>query len=112
MIGIAAMLGVLQGAVPPAYPPSAEAEEIVVIGQRVRTIRARVTSDRQGRLQCRVRRSSGMAELDRAFCEVATRCTAANPRDGAALSACVERDQRAMINAMAAARVRARQQGR
>jgi hypothetical protein len=104
---LAAFLALQAGAPAPAAASPAVNEDIVIIGQRLTKLKARV-SDRRGKLQCRVKKSSGDAGLDSAFCAIAIRCVKAKPANAGALSACMTRQKDEMMTAMAASRARDR----
>jgi hypothetical protein len=94
-------------AVPPQ--PTAEEQEIVVLGSRLTKVKIDVSAKRGGAPACRIKRSSGDRELDTAFCGDAAACVAERPKNGAALSACMMREKDRMIAALAALRARARE---
>ena len=99
----------LLAAQPAAAAPVPLENDIVVIGQRLTKLKAKVSTDRQGRLRCRIKKSSGDSGLDAAFCGIAQHCVEANPASAAVLEACMTRRKDEMIAALAASRARARQ---
>ena len=104
---LAALLALQAGSVPAPAAPAVN-EDIVIIGQRLTKLKAKVSTDRQGRLRCRIKRSSGDSGLDAAFCGIAQRCVEANPASAAVLEACMTHRKDEMIAALAASRARAR----
>lgn len=89
-------------------PPIVEEapEEIVVIGHRIRNIRASTRTNRKtGEKTCRVRRSSGDKAFDRIFCDIMLDCakTATTIEE---MTACVRAGQPIMARHMAAQRAR------
>ncbi|HEX8239133.1 MAG TPA: hypothetical protein VF574_05265 [Allosphingosinicella sp.] len=81
------MLAALALAAPPQASPPRVEEDIVIIGQRVRKVKFRIKSDKAGRTVCRIKRSSGDAEIDGLACEAARGCIAS--RSESAMVACL-----------------------
>ncbi|MFL6846404.1 MAG: hypothetical protein ACJ8ER_16175 [Allosphingosinicella sp.] len=100
---LALLLAVPAASAPPAPDSN---EDIVVIGQRLMKLKVRVSMDKQGQPQCRIKRSSGDSGLDSAFCGVARRCVAQGPSSGEELSQCMICGKDEMIAALAASRAR------
>ena len=87
-------------------PPIAEAapEEIVVIANRTRRIRASTRTDRKtGERNCRIRRSSGDKAFDRIFCDIMLDCakTATKIEE---MTGCMQAGQPIMARRLAEAR--------
>ncbi|VXC88631.1 hypothetical protein [Sphingomonas sp. AX6] len=87
-------------------PPIVEEvpEEIVVIGHRIRNIRASTRTNRKtGEKTCRIRRSSGDKAFDRIFCDIMLDCakTATKIEE---MTGCVRAGQPIMAQRMAASR--------
>jgi hypothetical protein len=87
-------------------PAAPSEQEIVVMAQRMQLIRVSMRAPRQdGRLvltQCRVTRSSGLAELDAVPCEVARQCMTGNPANRRALEDCVDQQSQGRLDAIVA----------
>lgn len=66
-------LGDVPASSAPAPPP--DAQEIVVIGERIKRIKVATRQDRMtGAIRCIVKRSSGERRFDIAFCEAVAAC--------------------------------------
>ena len=73
----------------PAAQPYTD-EEIVVFGQRLRSITVNVNRNAQGMYSCSLDQSSGSGMLDERLCFAAVAC-AQRPRRGESIAACFER---------------------
>jgi hypothetical protein len=69
---IALILLVLQGAAPSQQP--APSEDVVVIGERLKTWRGRIGDVSRNPIRCRTTKSTGDREIDRIGCETMTAC--------------------------------------
>ncbi len=67
-------------------PPSAE-NDILIIGQKVRKVKFSIKTDKAGNPVCRIRRSSGDAEIDALACEAGLAC--AHSASQSAMIACI-----------------------
>jgi len=98
----------------PAADPSAE-NEIVVLARKMQMIEVDIKAPRRhGALvidRCRVTKGSGDPELDAIPCDTAHQCmaSAAPPTTRRALSECVEDQSQVRLDAIAAARIAARE---
>jgi hypothetical protein len=87
MLFLLTLLAATPASVGPAEP--VDAEEIVVVGERLKRIKIDTRRDRKtGQQQCKVRRSSGDAVLDAAVCDAVLAC-AKVARVSAEMEACV-----------------------
>jgi hypothetical protein len=79
----------LVAAQPAAAPPEAApaGNDIVIIGQKVRKVKFSVKADKAGNPVCRIRRSSGDAEIDALACDAGRAC--AHSASQAAMIACI-----------------------
>lgn len=59
---------------PPAAPAAEPEGEIMVVLDRLRSLRVNVTRDEEGRWQCGLDRSTGRSRLDNRVCRAVTDC--------------------------------------
>ena len=87
LVSAAALLGSNQADAAPS--PPADAQDIVVTGQRLKRIRLKTKTDRKTGLQrCVVKRTSGDPGLDQGVCDVVLAC-AKTASKAAEMEACV-----------------------
>jgi hypothetical protein len=89
----------LQGAAD-AGPPEAdfaEIQEITVVAQRLRQISANVSRDEQGKYQCGLSQSTGLAKLDAALCKATTSCVRKGKDKPDDVCACVAKAKPSLI---------------
>jgi hypothetical protein len=86
-----------------ASQPS-EAEDIVIVGERVRKIRFTIRRNKAGAVVCRIRRSSGDAEIDALACETAQGCLGPPGESREAYLACLTPRWKAIPATLAARR--------
>lgn len=78
------LLLAVQTAPSPPPPP-----DVVVVGERLKQLRFSARVDRQGRVVCRIRRSSGDPAIDALPCAAVRDCAARELADAAAREGCV-----------------------
>lgn len=99
---------ILLAAQPVAEAAPAASNDIVVIGHKVRKIRFRLNTDKSGKAICRIKRSSGDAEIDRLACDAARPCVRPDIVTTAAMTACLEPRWAQLAAQVAASRRNAR----
>jgi hypothetical protein len=82
----ALLLASAQPAVATDSGPPTE-NEIVVIGQRVRKIKFTLKANKEGQAKCRIKRSSGDADIDGLACDAARACMSSATKE--AMVACL-----------------------
>lgn len=70
-----------------AAEPASAANDIVIIGQKVRKLKFRLKADKAGKVTCRIKRSSGDPEIDALACHAARACM--HSTSEAAMNACL-----------------------
>ena len=81
------MIGLVIAAL--ATTAAAEANEILVVAERLQRVTVRVTQDHEGHWYCSMDASSGVPSLDANLCKAVTKCVRKGAATEAATRACV-----------------------
>ncbi len=82
--------------------PAAAPDDILVVAERLKRLRFSAAVDKQGRVRCKVKRSSGDRMLDAVACDAVRDCAARRLSALPAVQACLEERLHARLAALRA----------
>lgn len=82
--------------------PATSTDDIVITAERLKRLRFSAQVDKRGRVQCKVKQSSGDRAFDALACPAVHDCAARNLRTAAAVQGCMEERLKARFEALQA----------